>query len=164
MRYELLKVLLVDDNRYARLLLAEILRAVGVRDIFEAADGAEGLALMQASPIDVVITDLSMRPMDGIDFVKLLRTSPDSPNQFAPVIMVTGNATKSRLAEARDAGVNEFVAKPVTPQAVLQRLHMVIENPRPFVRNDGFVGPDRRRRDEPGFQGPRRRGTDRHRS
>jgi two-component system chemotaxis response regulator CheY len=162
MRYDLLKVLLVDDNRYARLLLAEILRAVGVRDIFEAADGADGLALMQASPIDVVITDLSMHPMDGIDFVRLLRTSPDSPNQFAPVIMVTGHATRDRLNAARDAGVSEFMAKPFTPRAVLQRLQIAIEQPRPFVRHERFVGPDRRRRAEPGL-GQGRRGADRFR-
>jgi len=160
MRYDLLKVLLVDDNRYARALLAEILRAVGVREIFEAVDGADGLAQMQATPIDVVITDLSMAPMDGIDFVRLLRTSPDSPNQFAPVIMVTGQATRARLDAARDAGVTEFVAKPFTPRAVLQRLHLAIEQPRPFVRNEAFVGPDRRRRAEPGF-GPGRRRADR---
>ena len=160
MRYDLLKVLLVDDNRYARALLAEILRAVGVQEIFEAIDGADGLAQMQAAPIDVVFTDLSMAPMDGIDFVRLLRTSPDSPNQFAPVIMVTGQATRARLDAARDAGVTEFVAKPFTPRAVLQRLHQAIEQPRPFVRHEGFVGPDRRRHTEPGF-GPGRRRTDR---
>jgi two-component system chemotaxis response regulator CheY len=163
MRYDLLKVLLVDDNRYARLLLAEMLRAVGVVEIFEAADGAEGLALMQASPIDLVITDLSMRPMDGIDFVKLLRTSPDSPNQFVPVIMITGHATMARLNEARDAGVNEFMAKPFTPRAMLQRLQLAIQQPRPFVRHEGFVGPDRRRRAAPGFPSPGRRSADRFR-
>jgi len=163
MRYDLLKVLLVDDNRHARLLLAEILRAVGVRAIYEASDGVDGLKLMEASPIDVVFTDLSMQPMDGLDFVKLLRTSPDSPNQFAPVIMITGHATASRLAEARDVGVTEFMAKPFNARTVLQRLHLAVEHPRPFVRHEAFVGPDRRRRVEPPLQGRGRRGADRMR-
>ncbi|MFN9848676.1 MAG: response regulator transcription factor, partial [Alphaproteobacteria bacterium] len=73
MRYDLLNILLVDDNHNMRLLLAEILRAIGVTRIFEAKDGAEGLKMMRDYPIDVVMTDLSMQPMDGIEFVRLLR-------------------------------------------------------------------------------------------
>ena len=160
MQYDLLKILIADDNRYTRLLLAEILGAVGVRRIYEAADGAEGLKRMADHPVDVVITDLSMEPMDGIDFVRLLRTSPDSPNQFAPVIMVTGHSTLTRVREARDAGVSEFLAKPFNARAVIQRLHWAIERPRPFVQRDDFTGPDRRRRVDPGFRGPGRRPTD----
>ena len=160
MQYDLLKILIADDNRYTRLLLAEILGAVGVRRIYEVADGAEGLKRMADHPVDVVITDLSMEPMDGIDFVRLLRTSPDSPNQFAPVIMVTGHSTLARVREARDAGVSEFLAKPFNARAVIQRLHWAIERPRPFVQRDDFTGPDRRRRVDPGFRGPGRRPTD----
>jgi YesN/AraC family two-component response regulator len=57
-RYDLLKILLVDDNQHMRLLLAEILRAIGVNHIYEARDGAEGLKMMRDHPIDVVMTDL----------------------------------------------------------------------------------------------------------
>ncbi len=70
--------------------------------------------MMRDHPIDVVMTDLSMQPLDGIDFVRLLRNSPDSPNQIAPVIMITGHSTFARVNEARDAGVCEFLAKPLT--------------------------------------------------
>ena len=160
MRYDLLKILLVDDNHYMRVLLAEILRAIGVSTIHEANDGAEGLQMMRDHPIDVVLTDLSMQPLDGIDFVRLLRNSPDSPNQMAPVIMITGHTTFARVNEARDAGVSEFLAKPLTARGVIERLHQAIENPRPFVRSDDYFGPDRRRRADPTYKGPRRRKTD----
>lgn len=160
MRYDLLKILLVDDNHYMRVLLAEILRAIGVKDIFEANDGAEGLQMMRDHDIDVVMTDLSMQPLDGIDFVRLLRNSPDSPNQLAPVIMITGHSTYQRVNEAREAGVNEFLAKPLTARGVIERLHQVVDNPRPYVRSDDYFGPDRRRRADPGFKGPWRRSTD----
>ena len=83
-RYDLLKILLVDDNHYMRILLAEILRAIGVAHIYEANDGAEGLQMMRDYPIDVVLTDLSMQPLDGIDFVRLLRNSPDSRSYNRP--------------------------------------------------------------------------------
>jgi two-component system, chemotaxis family, chemotaxis protein CheY len=159
-RYDLLKILLVDDNHYMRVLLAEILRAIGVKEIHEANDGAEGLQMMREHEIDIVMTDLSMQPLDGIDFVRLLRQSPDSPNQLAPVIMVTGHSTAARVGEARDAGVNEFLAKPLTARGVVERITLVVEHPRPFVRTPDYFGPDRRRRADPEFQGPWRRSGD----
>lgn len=160
MRYDLLKILLVDDNHHMRMLLAEILRAIGVRDIFEANDGAEGLEMMRKHAIDIVMTDLSMQPLDGIDFVRLLRNSPDSPNQMAPVIMITGHSTWARVNEARDAGVNEFLAKPLTARGVIERVSQVIEHPRAYVRSETYFGPDRRRRVDQDFKGPWRRATD----
>lgn len=160
MRYDLLRILLVDDNHYMRVLLAEILRAIGVLHIYEANDGAEGLQMIRDHQIDVVMTDLSMQPLDGIDFVRLLRNSPDSPNQLAPVIMITGHSTFARVNEARDAGVCEFLTKPLTARGVIERLHQAIEHPRSFVRTGDYFGPDRRRRNDPAYRGPRRRGTD----
>jgi len=159
-RFDLLKILLVDDNQHMRLLLTEILRALGVRRIFEAQDGAEALQTMREIEIDLVMTDLTMGPLDGIDFVNLLRNSPDSPNPFAPVIMITGHSTMRRVAEARDAGVNEFLAKPVTARGVIHRINLLIEHPRPFIRCATYFGPDRRRRQDPAFTGPWRRQGD----
>ena len=160
MRFDLLKILLVDDNQHMRMLLTEILRALGVRQIFEALDGAEALQLMRDTEMDLVMTDLTMGPLDGIDFVNLLRNSPDSPGPFTPVIMITGHSTMRRVAEARDAGVNEFLAKPVTARGVIHRINLLIEHPRPFIRNADYFGPDRRRRQDPAFTGPYRRQGD----
>jgi CheY-like chemotaxis protein len=159
-RYDLLKILLVDDNHHMRVLLAEILRAIGVQHIHEAHDGAEGLQVMRDHPIDVVMTDLSMQPLDGIDFVRLLRSSPDSPNPLAPVIMITGHSTFARVAEARDAGISELLTKPLTARGVIERLHQAIEHPRRFVRSDSYFGPDRRRRQDSRYEGPWRRADD----
>lgn len=160
MNYSLLKILIVDDNQHMRVLLAEILRAIGVNHIFEANDGAEGLQMMRAHAIDIVMTDLTMQPLDGIDFVRLLRNSPDSPNQMIPVIMVTGHSTLKRVAEARDAGVTEILTKPLTARGVIDRITRVINHPRPFIRTVDYFGPDRRRRNDPNYDGPRRRSTD----
>ena len=160
MRFDLLKILLVDDNHHMRALLTEILRAIGVQQVFEANDGAEALQLMRNHAVDIIMTDLAMEPLDGIDFVRLLRNSPDSPNPMAPVIMVTGHSTMKRVNEARDVGVNEFLSKPVTAKGVLDRLTRVVENPRAFVRTPDYFGPDRRRRNDPAYEGPRRRVAD----
>src|SRR5208283_5285252 len=127
-------MLLVDDNHHMRVLLTEILRAIGVKQVFEAADGAEALQTLRHHPIDIVMTDLAMQPLDGIDFTRLVRNSPDSPNPMIPVVMVTGHSTMRRVNEARDVGVTEFLSKPVTARGVIERLNRVIDHPRPFVR------------------------------
>jgi two-component system chemotaxis response regulator CheY len=160
LRYDLLKILIVDDNPYMRVLLGEILRATGVREIHEANDGAEALQMIRKLELDIVFTDLSMQPLDGIDFVRLVRNSPDSPNPMVPIIMITGHSTVQRVAEARDAGVNEFLAKPLTARGVIERISKVVEEPRPFVRTADYFGPDRRRRPDPRYKGPWRRSTD----
>jgi two-component system, chemotaxis family, chemotaxis protein CheY len=157
MRYDQLTVLVVDDSRHSRVLLIEILRALGVTAILEASDGSEGLKQASVAALDLVITDLSMRPMDGLDFVKLLRRSPDTPNQSVPVIMITGQATAARVNDARDAGVSEFLAKPFNARDVVRRLHQAIERPRAFVAREEFAGPDRRRRDGHPASAPERR-------
>jgi len=160
LRFELLKILLVDDNQHMRVLLTEILRAIGVKLIFEASDGAQALHILRGNPIDIVMTDLAMEPMDGIDFVRLLRNSEDSPNPMVPVIMITGHSTMRRVGEARDVGVTEFLSKPVTARGVIERITRVVDHPRAFVRSQAYFGPDRRRRQEPGHRGPFRRRTD----
>ena len=160
MRFDLLKILLVDDNHHMRVLLTEILRAIGVKEVFEAADGGEALQMLRTHPIDIVMTDLSMQPLDGIDFVRLVRNSNDSPNPLVPVIMITGHSTMRRVAEARDVGVTEFLSKPVTARGVIERISRVVEHPRPFVRTGEYFGPDRRRREDQEYTGPRRRRGD----
>lgn len=160
MRFELLKILLVDDNQHMRTLLHEILRAIGVRDVVEASDGAEALQQMRRHAIDIVITDLAMQPLDGIDLVRLLRNSPDSANPMCPVIMITGHSTQKRVKEARDAGVDEFLAKPVTARGVIERIGQIVEHSRPYVRAADYFGPERRRRHDPNHNGPWRRSSD----
>ncbi len=86
-----------------------------------------------------------MEPLDGVDFVRLVRTANDTPNPYVPIIMLTGFTEMRRVTEARDAGINEFLAKPVSAKAIYQRLATIIDNPRPFVRSKTFFGPDRRR-------------------
>jgi two-component system chemotaxis response regulator CheY len=159
-RFDLLKILLVDDNHHMRILLGEILRAIGVKHLFEAADGGQALQFLRREPVDIVMTDLAMQPLDGIDFVRLIRNSADSPAPMIPVIMITGHSTMRRIGEARDAGVNEFLAKPVTARGVIQRITEIVERPRQFIRTADYFGPDRRRRNDPHYGGPKRRSAD----
>lgn len=155
-----LQVLLVDDNAHMRAIASAILRSAGVRRIHDVDDGAEALKTLHDLPIDLAIVDFNMFPLDGVEFTRMVRNSPDSANPYLPIIMMTGHSERSRVQEARDAGVTEFVVKPITAKAMLDRIHAVIFHPRPFVKTDDYFGPCRRRTTPRGYAGPLRRSTD----
>ena len=155
-----LKVLLIDDNQHMRAITSAVLQSAGVREVREASDGAAALEILREQSVDLAIVDFNMFPLDGVEFTRLVRNSPDTANPYLPIIMMTGHSEKSRVYEARDAGVTEFVVKPITAKAILDRIQAVIFHPRPFVKTDGYFGPDRRRSSASNYRGPRRRKTD----
>jgi CheY-like chemotaxis protein len=157
---ERLNILIVDDNLHMRFLVRMILKSLGVREILEAEDGDAAMRTLQNFDADIVICDWNMEPMDGIEFTKNIRTSDDSPNAYVPIIMLTGHTEISRVETARDAGVNEFLAKPVSAKKIYQRIKVILDNPRQYVRTPTYFGPDRRRRQDPDYEGEERRKPD----
>jgi CheY-like chemotaxis protein len=158
--YEHLHALVVEDNVHMRTLLRSLLHALGIKNVSEAADGDAGLREMRNHTPDLILTDLSMVPTDGIAFTRQVRTAANSPNPYVPIIMVTGHTERPRVEAARDAGVTEFLAKPISAKALYQRILNVIANPRPFIKTKTYFGPDRRRRKTKDFTGPWRRHDD----
>jgi CheY-like chemotaxis protein len=159
-----LKVLLVDDNAHMRAITSAVLQSAGIRAVREATDGGAALAIVRDYMPDLVIVDFNMFPLDGVEFTRLIRNSPDSANPYLPIIMMTGHSEKRRVYEARDAGVTEFVVKPITAKAILDRIQAVIFHPRPFVKTDGYFGPDRRRTQSANDKGLMRRASDQSRA
>jgi len=156
-RFDRLKILVVDDNAHMRKIVVTILQAFGVRQIAEADSGERAWTLLRDINPDVVVLDWVMEGMSGIELVRLIRSNPQAPNPFVPVIMLTGHTSLEHVREARDAGINEFIAKPVSVKTMMSRLVSVIEHPRPYVRTGSFFGPCRRRRNVQEYQGPERR-------
>lgn len=154
---ERLSVLVVDDNRHMLTLLKTILHGLGIKKVREATDGAEAFKELRYTVPDIAIVDWAMSPLDGMDFLRLVRTAKDSPDPYLPIIMLTGHTETHRVREARDIGVNEFLGKPVSARAVYDRIVEVIENPRPFIRTARYFGPDRRRQNPSNYNGPERR-------
>ena len=152
--------LVVDDNHYMRVIVSTMLRSMGITMIREASDGVEALEIVRDWRPDVIITDLMMEQLDGVEMTKLLRRGSDSPHPYVPIIMMTGHTDRRRVLEARDAGVNEFVAKPLTARALIDRLRSVIDNERGWVKSNSYTGPDRRRKANPAYPGPFRRIAD----
>ena len=155
-----LNILLVDDNQHMRAITSAILQSAGIRNIREVSDGAMALDAVRDHAVDLAIVDFNMFPLDGVEFTRLVRNSPDSANPYLPIIMMTGHSEKHRVTEARDAGVTEFVVKPITAKAVFDRIQAVIMRPRSFVKTGDYFGPDRRRTHTNGYKGPKRRASD----
>jgi len=160
MSLESVSALILDDNAHMRGLLRAILAGFGVRRIEEAADCNEAFYHMAAGDIDLAFVDFKLGGLDGIDFCRRVRRDPDSVNRYLPVIMITAYSERSRVIDAINAGVDEFLVKPVRAVDVANRVNAVIERRRPFVSCHDYFGPDRRRRDSPRYQGPFRRASD----
>lgn len=143
---ERLNFLIVDDNKHMRALVKGILHALGSKSIHEATDGADAFKELHHFHADIIICDWSMSPIDGIAFSKMIRTNDDSPNPYIPIIMLTGHTELYRVAESRDAGINEFLAKPISAQALFSRIRLILDQPRPFISEPSYTGPDRRRK------------------
>lgn len=137
-------------------VVRRVLNSLGAREVRECTDGADALKNLQTFSPDIIITDWSMEPLDGIELTRMIRTASDSLDPYVPIIMLTAFSEQSRIVEARDAGVNEFVVKPISVNTLFSRIQAVIEKPRSFIRTKSFFGPDRRRKDMP-FKEPDRR-------
>jgi len=159
-----LRVLIVDDNAHMINIVKTILRGFSMKHFYEAKDAADAFDLVKSEAIDLIIVDYQMDLLDGLDFIKLVRTAEDSPSPFIPIIMLTAYSERSRVMAARDAGVTEFCNKPVNTHEMFRKLVSVIDHPRDFVRTPSYFGPDRRRRSDANYSGPFRRSTDQGRT
>jgi CheY-like chemotaxis protein len=140
------KVLVVDDELYMRKVVRTLLMSIGVRTIYEAADGVEGLDLIRTMAPDVVIVDCQMPGLDGLGFVRMVRSPETFPYPDIPIIMLTGHGERSRVIEALETGVHEFLLKPVSSKALADRLTAVLGKPRKLIRRGDYYGPEPRKR------------------
>lgn len=135
------KVLIVDDEHYMRKVVRALLMSVGIRTVFEAPDGPKGLEMARLNQPDVIIVDWQMPGLDGAGFVRMVRSPETFPYPDIPIIMLTGHGERSRVIEAIQVGVNEFLLKPVSSKALHARLVSVLTNPRRIVKTGGYYGP-----------------------
>jgi CheY-like chemotaxis protein len=157
--YDLQKVcvLVVDDSGFMAKLLKTILRGLATGTVHECTSSADVMDCLREYQPDVVFLDLEMPGIDGLSVANQIRKSEDSPNPFVPIIMVTAHTKKANVVEARDVGVTEFLAKPVSARSVYERLAICIDAPRPFIKTSSYYGPDRRRHTDVVYDGLERR-------
>ena len=118
-----MKFLVVDDSATMRRIVVNSLKRIGFESFVEAEDGREALDTFDES-IDFVITDWNMPTMGGLDFVRALRGSAEGKN--VPILMVTTRSVREDIVQAAQAGVNNYVVKPFTPQVLREKIDAVL--------------------------------------
>jgi DNA-binding response OmpR family regulator len=151
--------LVVDDKPYMRRLIKGVLETLGAKMIDEADNGKDALNYVRNAAPDVVLTEFWLNPLNGVEFLRAVRNDK-GPIRFTPIIMITGETRREKVIGARNCGITEYIAKPITAKGVFLRIREVIERPRPFVDSKAYFGPDRRRRVEVMAEGQDRRGMD----
>ena len=152
-----LRFLVIEDNAHMRRILRTLLHGLGARDVFEAEDGATGLEAFNNYLPDIIIADWAMPIFDGLELTQMIRQPGTNSNPYVPIIMLTAHSERQRVMDARDAGVTEFIVKPVSAKSLYERVLNVVANPRPFIKTKTYFGPDRRRNVNPSYIGPERR-------
>ncbi|HTS63250.1 MAG TPA: response regulator [Candidatus Acidoferrales bacterium] len=120
-------VLVVDDSAAIRKILQRVLRQTGmaIRAIHEAGDGREALAVLAANRIDLVLTDINMPTMDGLQLLKSLKGTEEW--REIPVVMITTEGGETKVAEAVRLGAAGYVRKPFTADQIKEKLAGILE-------------------------------------
>jgi len=135
-----LNVLVVDDSAFMRNMVRGLLSNIGVKNTHEAADGIAALEMIREVSPDVVILDWEMPLLNGPELVRIVRSPGVFPVPDIPIIMLS-HGERWRVVEAAKLGVNEFLCKPVSAKALMERLISILLKPRESVRLGEYYGP-----------------------
>ncbi len=124
-----MKVLVVDDMSTMRRIIKNVLKQIGYTSVEEAPDGKEALKKLKGGGFGLVVTDWNMPVMTGLELLKAIRA--DAELKILPVLMVTAEAQKENIIEAIQAGVSNYVVKPFTAEALLEKLTKVFAKKTP---------------------------------
>jgi len=109
-------IMTVDDSASVRQMVAFTLKSAGY-EVIEAADGRDALAKLQGTRVNMVITDLNMPNMDGIELTRALRN--DAGHKFVPIVLLTTESQDNKKQEGRAAGATGWIVKPFKPEQLL---------------------------------------------
>ncbi len=154
-----LSVLIICRNQNMAFLVRAALKALGIGRVVVESDYETVMQLLAGSVIDMVFYDLDTGDGDsvGLDFVRRLRSEKESPHPFVPIILMSANTTPRTIGAARDAGIDEFMAKPVSAKVMYRYIVAVVTRRRDFIRTPNYFGPDRQRRIDDEYEGEDRR-------
>lgn len=155
-----MKCLVVDPNAYMRGVIADSLRRLMITNINAAATAVEAFTVGRMFKPDIIFVDWDAGRMSGLEFTREVRRNTTGMSRETPIILLAGAIDHEQLMSARQAGINEFLLKPVSAQGVLSRIEEVVLRPRKFIDSRNYVGPCRRRKEDPAYAGPWRRLTD----
>jgi two-component system chemotaxis response regulator CheY len=117
-----IQALIVDDSSVMRKIVERALRQAGLDSmrVFEAGNGAEGLDVLRSNSIDLILSDINMPSMDGLEFLKQIKDQNLAPG--IPVVMITTESSEEHVKQAIAAGARGYIRKPFTPEQVKERV------------------------------------------
>jgi CheY-like chemotaxis protein len=126
--------LVVDDEEFVRALVARFLKRSGAAGVVEAADGREAIAAIGSYEMvfDAIISDVKMRPMNGIELLRAIRTGAEGLKRNTPIVMLTAHAEAELVEQALALDADAFVVKPVKREALLERVLRVLQRAVPI--------------------------------
>jgi two-component system, chemotaxis family, chemotaxis protein CheY len=136
-----LQVLVVDDSAPMREIIGSILSSHGTTDIAMASDGLEALRLVRRGRFDFIICDLMMQGMDGFEFLRQLRKATPYPACETPTIILSSNGDLNSILQARDAGMNEYLVKPISPKTLWHRVSSLMNRPGKLGKGNNYSCP-----------------------
>ena len=142
---ERLNIVVADQNQHARKLTRMMLMNIGAKSIYEAGDGVAALDTIRTANPDVAILDWEMPLVSGQDLIRIIRSPGVFPKPDLPIILLMAGADRSRVTEAIQLGVHEFLCKPTSPGALRDRLMSILLKPRPMVQIGKYYLPKLRR-------------------
>ena len=151
-----LAVLIADKNAHMRRILRSILRELNIRMVTEAVTPVDAHKFLTTKPFDLAFVEWAP-DFDGNAIVRQTRRDPQAASRMIPVIVTSAYTEVHHVTSARDAGADQFLAKPFTVKMIYQQLRAVIEGQQPFVRSKSYFGPNRRRKIKPPPDGWERR-------
>ncbi len=140
------KILIVDDDLYLAKILRSILETFEVAQVRMAKSYDEAITIINNHPFDCIFVDNMMSDKNGLMLAKHIRQSKDINLQKIPMILCTSFTGLQSILDARDAGITEILAKPISPEQIMEKISNALFKQRPFIVSDSYYGPDRRRR------------------
>ncbi len=121
-----MKALIVDDSSVMRKMVERSLRQAGVKltEVLEAANGVEALSVLHAHAVDLILSDINMPVMDGLELVRQLAAGESTRD--LPVVMITTEGSESRVVEALSSGARAYIRKPFSAEEVKEHLSRVL--------------------------------------
>jgi two-component system, chemotaxis family, chemotaxis protein CheY len=121
-----IRALIVDDSSVMRKIVERSLRQAGlaISQVFEAGNGAEGLAALKENKVDIILCDINMPVMDGLEFVKSLSSVENAKG--VPVVMITTEGSEGHVVQALSSGARGYIRKPFTPDQVKEHIVPVL--------------------------------------
>jgi CheY-like chemotaxis protein len=152
-------IVVVDDSPSFLRVAQSILNNLGFKNVAIFNEPMAAFSYVTTQHVDLIMTDLSMQPVDGFALADRIRHSADVVNRVVPIMLMTGHAGRQNVLKAIHHGIDEVVIKPLSAGLLHDRLVSVFARPRVYIKTpSGYFGPDRRRRNTPGYAGPERRG------